>query len=415
MQKLHWTVAVLLAMFASNATADFDVPTGAPPSPLFGAQPFTAKIYRFEEFGSRAMPSTCIGTSCPKMPTPLGTGPAECTSQPADSDVEAFLSDFRLYPEPQRMANDGDANPWLTAIRNCVDSEIEHSPAEGRPPGEWYAHQRWPGESNEVYDVAYTRYFKSVTTGARTNRGERDPKQSHEYTYGEFGPGGLYHEVPVVNAPSTDGVPVKFHQKFPEQRPEHLWTFDGTFPPKLFMAEYGEPTLFRHYNGLPIDPGVNGGFGLHQLTTHEHNGHNPAESDGYTQSYFFPGQYYDYRWPMILAGHDTYPAGDPRAAGPTGKLIRGDWRETMSTHWFHDHRLDFTAQNVYKGSAALMNYYSAVDRGVEDVDCVDDGGVNLCLRGPRCGRRGLRGRWWCEPVSTWTAVWKTWIAWTMVV
>ena len=37
----------------------------------------------------------------------------------------------------------------------------------------------------------------------------------------------------------------------------------------------------------------------------------------------------------------------------------------MSTHWFHDHMLDYTAQNVYKGNAAMMNYYSAIDRGRE--------------------------------------------------
>jgi FtsP/CotA-like multicopper oxidase with cupredoxin domain len=45
----------------------------------------------------------------------------------------------------------------------------------------------------------------------------------------------------------------------------------------------------------------------------------------------------------------------------------------MSTHWFHDHMLDFTAQNVYKGNAVMMNYYSALDRGKEDFD----DGVNL--------------------------------------
>jgi FtsP/CotA-like multicopper oxidase with cupredoxin domain len=45
----------------------------------------------------------------------------------------------------------------------------------------------------------------------------------------------------------------------------------------------------------------------------------------------------------------------------------------MSTHWFHDHMLDFTAQNVYKGNAAMMNYYSALDRGNESVK----DGVNL--------------------------------------
>ncbi|MGH8376975.1 MAG: copper oxidase, partial [Pseudomonas sp.] len=55
--------------------------------------------------------------------------------------------------------------------------------------------------------------------------------------------------------------------------------------------------------------------------------------------------------------------------------IRGDWRETMSTHWFHDHMLDFTAQNVYKGNAVMMNYYSAMDRGNEALE----DGVNLRL------------------------------------
>ena len=56
-----------------------------------------------------------------------------------------------------------------------------------------------------------------------------------------------------------------------------------------------------------------------------------------------------------------------------GTKLRGDWKETMSTHWFHDHMLDYTAQNVYKGNAAMMNYYSSVDRGNEALN----DGVNL--------------------------------------
>jgi hypothetical protein len=48
-----------------------------------------------------------------------------------------------------------------------------------------------------------------------------------------------------------------------------------------------------------------------------------------------------------------------KTASTARSTIRGDWRETMSTHWFHDHMLDFTAQNVYKGNAVMMNYYSA--------------------------------------------------------
>ena len=167
----------------------------------------------------------------------------------------------------------------------------------------------------------------------------------------------------------------------PAQSSEALWTL--TEP----SAQVAQGPIWRTdadgegLNGLPIDPAANRGFGLHTVSIHEHNGHNPAESDGYTNSFFFPGQYYDYRWPMILAGHDTIntEAADPRAGMPDGNggiiNIRGDWRETMSSHWFHDHMLDFTAQNVYKGIAAMFNYYSALDRGNEGLD----DGVNLRL------------------------------------
>jgi len=126
---------------------------------------------------------------------------------------------------------------------------------------------------------------------------------------------------------------------------------------------------------LPINANSNNGFGLHTITTHEHNGHNPAESDGYASAFFFPGQFYDYHWPMQLAGYDTINtgkttdwAGFPNGSGGVTR-IRGDWKETMSTHWFHDHMLDFTAQNVYKGNAAMMNYYSSIDRGREGFKC----------------------------------------------
>ncbi|MFM8355992.1 MAG: multicopper oxidase domain-containing protein, partial [Gammaproteobacteria bacterium] len=53
----------------------------------------------------------------------------------------------------------------------------------------------------------------------------------------------------------------------------------------------------------------------------------------------------------------------------------GDWRETPSSMWFHDHMLDYTAPNVYKGGAGALNLYSAIDRGNEALD----DGVNLRL------------------------------------
>jgi FtsP/CotA-like multicopper oxidase with cupredoxin domain len=380
-----------------------DIPTGAAPSPLFGAQPFTQQMLLFEEFGRENL------ANAPAAPLPfpqpaLGPAPENdpidvSASGPNGADLEDFLGQSGISPAPTQFSNTIDQNPWKSKIEGFLGRNLVNPPAEGRPPGKGWSHQRW----NEYYPRVF---FKTAQAGARENLGMRDAKQRHGYNAGEFGPGGLYHTVYSSNVPgttltgSTTGVRVRFHPNFPEQNHTSVWTFDGTMPPKLAVARYGEPILMRHYNALPINPAANRGFGIHTISTHEHNGHNPAESDGYTNAFFFPGQYYDYRWPMALAGSDTVntTASDPRAAspcspgeslmvndGPTatertcdanGRIqVRGDWRETMSTHWFHDHMLDFTAQNVYKGNAVMFNYYSALDRGNE----AHDDGVNLRL------------------------------------
>src|SRR5436853_573309 len=181
---------------------------------------------------------------------------------------------------------------------------------------------------------------------------------------------------------ARQGLPLRFHPHWPTQNPTSVWTFNGTIPPKLVQARYGEPLLFRHHNGLSPDVTQNGGFGRHTISTHEHNGHHGAENDGFTGAFFFPNQYYDYHWPVVLAGHFSYQqsafdammACTPNDRGTTDP-VPGDWRETMSTHWFHDHMFSFTAQNVYKGNAAMFNIYSGLDRGNEAVN----DGVNLRL------------------------------------
>ena len=350
----------------------FNVPTNGPPSPLFGAEPFSQPLLRFEEFGSETLDLSAASPPNGWQPLPA---PNNARAMPNSARLDRFLGQS-IWPVPTRFANDWDGNPWEDEIERHLGRDLSHPPAEGRPPGLGWAHQRWPEFTPQVY-------LQTATTGARANRGLRDAAQRHGYRVGEFARGGLYHNTagaPRFNATSK-GIEVRFHPDMPVQEPHALWTFDGTFPPKLLNVRYGEPVLMRHYNALPIDMAANRGFGLHTLTTHEHNGHNPAESDGYTNAFFFPGQFYDYRWPLALAGHDSInvAAQDRRAGAPDGRggirNLPGDWRETMSTHWFHDHMLDFTAQNVYKGSAAMMNYYSALDRGNEAID----DGINLRL------------------------------------
>src|SRR5882672_10811888 len=242
------------------------------------------------------------------------------------------------------------ATPAPTALANQTPINMAPElggglgPMEGCPPGQDWAHQR------------FTEFAPQVLIEA-TQEGAK------------------------VNSKNGQSIHPKFHPNLPDQGPLAMWTFNGTIPPKLAIGRYGEPIIFRHHNQLPADVTKNGGFGRHTISTHEHNGHHGAENDGFTGAFFFPGQFYDYHWPIILAGRDTFNvnATDIKASSPDGSggltKVPGDWHETMSTHWFHDHMFSFTSQNVYKGNAAMFNLYSGLDRGNEAIN----DGVNLRL------------------------------------
>ena len=305
--------------FVSSAHAG-DIPTGVPRSPLFGALPFTQPMPRPDVL--------------PRMANPMSA----------------------LVPAPQAQSNQTrrTLDPALVAAYPGGTT----GPVEGRPPGPLWAHQRW--------DQFLPRVGVQVTQeSARANT-----------AYNPGVPASLNSGIDP-----TQSIPVRFHRQMPTQHPNAVWTFNGTVPPKLLLARYGEPILVRHHNRLPANPTWNHGFGRHTLSTHNHNGHHGAENDGFTGAYFFPGQFYDYHWPVVHAGFLTIntTASDPRCGAPNGSggitRLPGDWRETMSSLWFHDHMFEFTAQNVYKGNAALMNIYSALDRGNEAIN----DGVNLRL------------------------------------
>ncbi|MBI1195278.1 MAG: multicopper oxidase domain-containing protein [Gammaproteobacteria bacterium] len=384
-----------------------NIPTDMPPSPLWAAIEFNQQMLRFEEFAVRKVPDS--GSTVAKT----FPAPTACDGRPSTSAMDSFLN-APLWPDPSVQANEALDNPWAAMINACIPGAApSNGVIEGRPPGVAFAHQR-----ADEFPPQY--YFNTAQGGARTSNGRLDGEQRHHYAVGEFGPEvsglndetGLYNNTVGVSGfnHTTNGIPIKFCPTMPSQDPVSLWTFgDGTLPPKLLQARYGQPVMMRHYNALPIDEAANAGFGEHTITTHEHNGHNPGESDGFAGSYFFPGEFWDYRWPMTMAGFDTInrTASDPRASTPCspGEVLNipdpisghpipktcdpdtltvnvaGDWHEIMSTHWFHDHMIDRTAQNVYKGNAAMMNYYSGIDRGEEGFKCnyADPSNVNLCF------------------------------------
>ena len=306
-----------LGFFAPKVHAD-SVPTGLPASPTCFApnpciQKFTQPMPRFD-----VLPRNAVST---------------------------------LVPAPQAQAN---------TTQQAVDPALGggFGPIEGRPPGPIWAHQ------------GFTLFPPQVAVevsqeGAKINT-----------VYNPGVPASLNSGI----NPATPFHP-RFHPFAPDQGPLALWTFNGTLPPKLVIGRYAEPILFREHNKLPVNRAQNGGFGINSISTHEHNGHHGAENDGFTGAFFFPNQFYDYHWPIVLAGFSTIntSATDPNAGTPDdfgGKRnVAGDWHETMSTHWFHDHMFSFTSQNVYKGMAGMFNIYSAKDRGNEAIN----DGVNLRL------------------------------------
>jgi FtsP/CotA-like multicopper oxidase with cupredoxin domain len=140
---------------------------------------------------------------------------------------------------------------------------------------------------------------------------------------------------------------------------QHLWGFDGIVPGPTYHVRYGEDILVRNRNELPSD---NGGFGIQQVSTHLHNSHTPSESDGFPGDYFpnpenpniANATFYDQHYPNMLAGFSVSPTGP-----------NGDINESLSTLWYHDHRVAFTAQNVYKGLAGFYLAFNQFDTGDE--------------------------------------------------
>jgi FtsP/CotA-like multicopper oxidase with cupredoxin domain len=155
-------------------------------------------------------------------------------------------------------------------------------------------------------------------------------------------PAGLVYQVTQQQAQ------IRVSNELPLQ---NLWTFDGSSPGPTYVAHYGAPILVRNINNLPSN---NGGFGLNSVSTHLHNSHTPSESDGFPCDFFAAGQYYDQYYPNALAGFNS-----------THIATNGDINESLSTLWYHDHRENFTSQNVYKGLIGFYLLFNQYDTGDE--------------------------------------------------
>ena len=251
-------------------------------------------------------------------------------------------------------------------------------PIEGRPPGEFFAHQRWTasGQDSDLF-----------------------PKVGYLMSIGQC------------------EAATRYNARMPEQNPDALWSFGPRLPGSTGQPARVAPRLRR---AVPVQVALrragdhahlqrparrprrhNGGFGRNELSTHFHNAHHRRRERRGQQRLPFPRHLL-----RLLLEHGPGAARPPqsvrapivteprymdKASGPTDdgglQRVEGDFRELQGSLWVHDHRFFFTAENVHKGMFALANIYSGPDRGCERP--VQDDGINL-----RLPSGWLNGRSW---------------------
>ena len=144
-------------------------------------------------------------------------------------------------------------------------------------------------------------------------------------------------------------------------------------PGPVFRLRYGRSHLVRIYNELPatkVDAVSALGFGTSTIATHMHNHHTPSESDGGPLYYNYAGGFWDHHYPNLYAGINQWnanPALQQADLKWNKSGVRGDFREALGSLWFHDHKHDFTSQNVYAGLFGAAPIYDDVDTGNETV------------------------------------------------
>jgi hypothetical protein len=113
------------------------------------------------------------------------------------------------------------------------------------------------------------------------------------------------------------------------------WVYDGIFLGPTIEARSERRVVIRQWNELPVP-----------VSTHLHGGKTPPESDGYPADLILPKGH--------TSGSSTHP--EPGSVGGHSQYFK-DYvypnEQRAATLWYHDHRMDFTGPQVYKGLASM--------------------------------------------------------------
>jgi spore coat protein A len=114
-----------------------------------------------------------------------------------------------------------------------------------------------------------------------------------------------------------------------------VWGYEGIFPGPTVESRSGRKIVVRQRNDLPVP-----------VSTHLHGGRTPPESDGYPTDLVMPNRM---EHAASMSGHgSTYMEG----ARPF-KDYEYPNGQRAATLWYHDHRMDFTGPQVWRGLAGF--------------------------------------------------------------
>lgn len=140
--------------------------------------------------------------------------------------------------------------------------------------------------------------------------------------------------TPVRRAADADHYAMRVRPADVEILPGHtttIWGYDGRFPGPTIRARSGRRVVVRQHNELPVP-----------LVTHLHGGRTPPPSDGYPTD-------------LVLPEHGRFPGHDPQARRTRGsREYEFPLRQRAATLWYHDHRMDFTAPQAWRGLAGFF-------------------------------------------------------------
>ncbi|MEV0380412.1 multicopper oxidase domain-containing protein [Nonomuraea sp. NPDC050643] len=109
-----------------------------------------------------------------------------------------------------------------------------------------------------------------------------------------------------------------------------VWGYGGTFPGPTFELRRGSRTTIGVRNELPVP-----------TSTHLHGGVNPPGSDGYPTDLVVP------------PGHHAHHGHPGEVLHQGAKDYHYPVDQRAATLWYHDHRMDHTAPQVWRGLAGF--------------------------------------------------------------